>query len=115
MRRLALIAAGGAVGALARAGVVVAAGDRVAVAVLLVNVTGAFALGVLHARLAAAPERDALLRPLLGVGALGAFTTFSSFALLLTQLPVPAAVAYAIVMVTAGLAAARFGVGLGAS
>src|SRR3954462_1412354 len=42
------------------------------------NVTGAFLLGVLMAVLATVPRPHRLVRPFLGVGVLGGFTTFST-------------------------------------
>jgi CrcB protein len=44
----------------------------------LVNVTGSFLLGVLMAVLATVPRPHRLVRPFLGVGVLGGFTTFST-------------------------------------
>ena len=44
----------------------------------LVNVTGSFLIGVLMAVLAGTPRPHRLLRPFLGAGVLGGFTTFST-------------------------------------
>jgi fluoride exporter len=44
----------------------------------LVNVTGSFLLGVLMAVLATVPRPHRLVRPFLGVGVRGGFTTFST-------------------------------------
>lgn len=80
---LAVVAAGGALGALARHGLEVAwpvpAGGFPWVT-LAVNVAGCAALGTVMELLArlAAPHR--LLRPFLGTGLLGGFTTFSMYA-----------------------------------
>lgn len=77
------VAAGGAVGALARFGA-----GRAAVALLgpaypwgtlAVNVAGCFAMGLLYFWLAA--KEATALKAFLLVGVLGAFTTFSAFAL----------------------------------
>lgn len=69
-----LVAAGGALGVLARYGIGLAApGDG---ATLAINVVGSFALGLLVA--AGAGEQA---RAVLGVGFLGGFTTYSTFAL----------------------------------
>lgn len=79
------VAAGGALGALARYGVVTylvpLAGNRFPLGTLCVNISGSFLIGVcyvlLNERLAASPE----LRLLITTGFLGAFTTFSTFSL----------------------------------
>lgn len=76
---LAAVAAGGVVGSLGRWGVGLASGGS-HWATLLVNVTGAFAMGLLVAWLAAGPQHP-LARPFLTVGLLGGWTTYSSFAL----------------------------------
>jgi CrcB protein len=77
---LLLVAAGGAAGALARYGLEVALPDEPAglpVATLMTNLLGCLLLGLLVGR-----HRDApVLRPLLGTGVLGGFTTFSALAL----------------------------------
>jgi CrcB protein len=78
---LCLIGVGGAIGALARAAVaVLVPGPSGAVSVAptqIVNLAGAFALGWLLAHLEARQPRP-FLRPLLAVGLLGSFTTFST-------------------------------------
>ena len=108
---LLVVAAGGALGSLARYGVWVALPHDpfdLPVATLLVNVAGCLLLGVLvggwpQARWA---------RPFLGTGVLGGFTTFSAFALetdrLLDRRPA-VAVAYVGLSVLLGLAAAVAG------
>lgn len=116
MRRAGLIALGGAVGALGRWAVGLSLGEtlaRVAVAVFMVNVIGAFALGFLAGRLARRPWPEKVLGPLIGVGFLGAFTTFSGFVVVLVRLPFAAGLAYALFMVSSGLAAAEGGRRLG--
>ncbi|PRY53412.1 CrcB protein [Knoellia remsis] len=47
---------------------------------LLVNLTGAAAMGLLVAWLVARPGAHPLVRPVVGVGVLGGWTTFSAFA-----------------------------------
>ena len=83
MDRYLAIAAGGALGALARYAVGVAVGERVTtefpVATLAVNVTGSFLLGFVLTLVA---DRTALhpnWRLAVAVGFLGAYTTFSTF------------------------------------
>lgn len=112
-RRAGLVAVGGAAGALLRLAALEAADQPVA-AVLVVNVAGAFLLGLLTAHVARRPDREPVLRPLLGVGVLGAFTTFSAFAALLAGLSAPAALGYAVVMVGLGALAAAGGLRMGA-
>ena len=89
--------AGGCLGALARAGVAEAL--PVPWATLLVNVVGAFVLGVVVTR---APR-------LLGTGFCGAFTTFSTMQVELLELPVGEAAAYAVASVGLGLVAVAAG------
>ncbi len=83
------IAAGGAFGALARYATMLAvaplSGRAFWLATLLINVVGSFALGLLYGasqRRGVAPWVTALV----GVGTLGAFTTFSTFAVELVRL-----------------------------
>ena len=114
MRRAGLIALGGAAGATLRYAATWSANPWLVT--LAVNAAGAFALGVLLARLAARPEREAVLRPLVAVGFLGAFTTFSAFAVLMVMLsPFPlATLGYGAAMLLVGLGAARAGLAVGA-
>ena len=78
------IAAGGAVGAVARFGVVSGA-DRLGLTfpwgTLLVNVAGSFLIGLAFGLLAHHARFDDLVRPFFVVGVLGAFTTFSAFSM----------------------------------
>jgi CrcB protein len=78
-----LAAVGGALGALARWGVAAALppGDGGwPWATLLVNLTGCLLIGVLSGVLAGRSPEPAWARPLLGVGVLGGYTTYSAFA-----------------------------------
>ena len=78
------IAAGGAVGAVARFGVAQAAARLswpFPLGTLAVNVAGSFALGLLVAVCSRRERFAELAQPFLAVGALGAFTTFSAFSL----------------------------------
>ncbi|WP_082566977.1 fluoride efflux transporter FluC [Janibacter sp. Soil728] len=76
---LAAVAAGGAIGSLGRWGVASFASGAVW-ATLLVNLTGALAMGLVVAWLARSSPHS-LVRPFLTVGLLGGWTTYSSFAL----------------------------------
>jgi fluoride exporter len=80
---LAAIAAGGAVGALARHLV----GEALPTApgafpwgTFLINVSGSLLIGILITALGLLPAHHRLVRPFLGVGLLGGFTTFSTYA-----------------------------------
>jgi CrcB protein len=78
---LAVIAAGGALGSLGRWGLGEAiAHDRGAFATstLVANVSGALALGVLMVLVLEVWPPTRLVRPFLGVGVLGGYTTFST-------------------------------------
>jgi CrcB protein len=78
------IAVGGSLGALARWGVAEAlphTSSEVPWGTVLANVSGCFAIGVLLVVLAERRPHDRILRPLLGTGVLGGYTTFSTYAL----------------------------------
>lgn len=80
------IAAGGALGSVARHAVTVLVQPRFSSgfpgAIFIVNVAGCLTIGMLAGMVAALRiEMDAQLRALLVVGVLGGFTTFSSFGL----------------------------------
>jgi CrcB protein len=74
----AVVAAGGALGSVGRYLASLAAPGQLW-PTLAVNLTGAFALGVLAGVLARRPSSP-LLRPFLGTGVIGGFTTFSALA-----------------------------------
>lgn len=78
-----LAALGGVLGSLARWALAVAVPSSPGGwpwATLLVNLTGCFLLGALLAALAARSPEPPWVRPFLGVGVLGGFTTYSTFA-----------------------------------
>lgn len=79
---LAAIAAGGVIGAEARYGLTALAGDQSSFpwATLVENITGCFLIGVLMVVLLELTAPHRLLRPFLGVGVLGGYTTFSAYA-----------------------------------
>jgi len=107
MNTLVAIAAGGAVGALARhfvaAQVMHQVGGGFPWGILVCNVLGSFIMGVLVETMALKWSVGPELRAFLTVGVLGAFTTFSTFSLdtvLLLQRGVPlAAGAYVVASV----------------
>ncbi len=86
---LAVIAAGGALGSLARFGVQrlwPAAPYGFDWATLTVNVVGCGLIGVLMVLVSDVWSGRRLLRPFLGVGVLGGFTTFSAYAVAVPRL-----------------------------
>ena len=109
---LGAIAAGGIVGAEARYALAEAlphAAGTFPWATLLTNLSGSLLIGVLMAVLAARPRAPRLARPFLGVGILGGFTTFSTYAVDLRELfghhaPASAA-AYLLLTLTGGVLA----------
>ena len=81
---LGAIALGGVIGSLGRYAVGVAlphGPDAFPWATLVVNVSGAFAMGLLVAYLVDRPGVHRLARPFVGVGVLGGWTTFSALAM----------------------------------
>lgn len=116
---LASIAAGGALGAGARHGLSLllrdGPGSGFPWATLGVNTSGSFLLGFLLWLLLERLPPTRHLRPFLATGLLGAFTTFSTFAVeldLLARGGRPGlASAYALAMVAAGLGAVFAGMG----
>lgn len=120
---LAPIAAGGAIGSLARWGLATAlphADGSWPWATSLTNVSGSLLLGLLMAFVlgpwSTVPFWGRYLRPFLGVGMLGGYTTFSTYELetyvLLGQAPA-LAMLYLLVSVVAGIGAAWLGLTLG--
>ncbi len=96
---VAAVALGGAAGAAARYGVGEAFGPRAApLGTLSVNVVGCALMGVLVAVVIDRWPDHRVLRPALGTGVLGGFTTFSSYAVGVLELArderVPAALAH---------------------
>jgi fluoride exporter len=80
---LGAVAAGGVLGAEARAGLAAllpTAAEGFPWATLLVNVTGCLLIGVLLVLVTEAGRGHPLARPFLGVGVLGGYTTFSGYA-----------------------------------
>ena len=79
-RSVALVAVGGALGAVVRTGLAerfATPAHRFPVTILAVNLTGALLLGLLMG-LVARRDRDTWRRPFLAVGVLGGLTTFST-------------------------------------
>ncbi len=111
-RVLAVIAAGGAVGAIARYALLSGVPTRPGqfpVGTFVINVSGSAALGVLAVVVAERFRQHHLVRPLLGTGLLGAYTTYSTFAVEAAVLTrdghATAALGYVLASVAAGMAA----------
>lgn len=86
---LGVISAGGVVGAECRVGVSVLwpqSAGGFPWATFLINVSGCFLIGVLVVLIAEVWSAHRLLRPFLGVGVLGGYTTFSTYVLDVQQL-----------------------------
>lgn len=119
LRTLVVVGAGGAIGSLARYGLVtvfpVAVGTF-PTTTFVVNVTGAFLLAFVLETLVRRATPDHWLRYFFGVGVLGAFTTFSTLATELALLGRAdrwgVAGAYAAASVVAGVAAVWLGLTL---
>lgn len=116
----ALVGVGGAIGGLLRwtATVIVAEPTgRFPWTTFAVNILGSFALGLLVVGVVGRRGAPAWVRPALGTGLLGGFTTFSAYAhavdVLATGGHLMAAAAYLVASVVAGVAAAAAGVALG--
>lgn len=116
MTRLVLVGVAGAAGALCRLGVGNLVGERSwPVATVVVNVTGAFALGLLLAW--ATTRWSPVVVGALGLGFLGSFTTFSTLAVDAVTLGevggTPSALGYLVVSLVLGVGAALVGQTLG--
>jgi CrcB protein len=116
---LAVIAAGGAVGASSRYGVALALPhppDGWPWSTLLVNASGCLLIGVLIVLIVEVWAAHRLIRPFLGVGVLGGYTTFSTYAVEAQQLLEAGrpglALLYMSATVVAALAAVQLGVSL---
>jgi CrcB protein len=115
-RDVALVAGGGTIGALARYGVTEAfpvEPGRFPVTTFAVNVAGALVLGALLEWLVRHRSIEHWARFFIGVGTLGAFTTFSTFATEIVVLSraghAGVAAAYAVASLAVGVAAVVMG------
>ena len=120
LRQIILVAVGGAVGSVARHLVGVASlrlfGSGFPYGTLIVNLVGAFVMGVFVELLARRFGGSTDLRLLIATGVLGGFTTFSSFALdtavLWERGEVISSFGYVATTLVLGLAALFLGLGL---
>ena len=111
-----VVAVGGALGSVARY-LLSLAGPGLLWPTLAVNLTGAFALGVLAGVLSRRVGASPLWRPFLGTGVLGGYTTFSALAVdLVTSVDGgrgSVAAAYLVATLAGGLALAWAGLAAG--
>ncbi len=118
VRLLGSIAAGGVLGSLARYGLQVAFPHAVTEfgwATFAINVSGCFLIGVLMVLITHRWPARRLLRPFLGVGVLGGFTTFSAYAVDIDQAILAGAVGTALAYLVATLLAALAAVWAGST
>jgi CrcB protein len=107
-----LIALGGGLGSLARYGLSRAFpidAGQLDWTILAVNLTGSLLLGALVVAVSEVWRVHRLVRPALGTGVLGGFTTFSTFALGVRGAGAPTAWAYLALSVVGGVLAAVLG------
>ena len=89
LRILGLVALGGVLGAVARALIEAAwphAPDTIGWATLVINVSGCFLIGLLLGAIGRYRPEQEMIRPFLGVGVLGGYTTFSTHIVEVLQL-----------------------------
>jgi CrcB protein len=116
LRILGLVALGGVLGAVARALIEAAwphGPDTIGWATLVVNVSGCFLIGLLLGAIGRYRPEQEMIRPFLGVGVLGGWTTFSAFAVDVLEQARSGhgglAAAYVVVSVLLGVAAVGLG------
>jgi CrcB protein len=115
---LAAIAVGGVLGAEARYAVSLAVPHSAHAfpwSTLLINASGCFLIGVLMVLITEVASAPRLLRPFLGVGVLGGFTTFSTYAVDTLRLLTAGRPGVAVAYVAGTLVAAMAAVFLGAN
>lgn len=108
-RALGVVAAGGAIGALARYGLGLALPHSPGTfppATFLVNIVGCFLIGALIVVITEWTRAHPLVRPFLVTGILGGFTTFSTYAVDAEQLLAMGRVGTALLYIVGTLAAA---------
>lgn len=117
MQTILAVATGGALGAASRywlAGILNDKTDRLPVGTLTCNILGSLLMGVLFVLIMEKARLSPELRPLLMVGFLGAFTTFSSFSLetvaLLQEGHIMSALIYVLLSVLMCIAALSAGI-----
>jgi CrcB protein len=110
---LVAVSIGGVIGALGRYGIGVATGGAV-LGTVLVNLSGCLLIGILIVLASEVWSGHRLLRPFLGTGVLGGYTTFSGYAIdvhrLVTDGRPTAAAAYLVGTVAGALLAVQLGI-----
>ncbi|SDI91969.1 CrcB protein [Frankineae bacterium MT45] len=109
---IAVVAVGGGLGSLARYALAEnlhSAPGAIPLATLLTNLVGSLLLGALVVAVTELWRVHPLLRPALGTGVLGGFTTFSTFAVQTRGLPLATGVGYAALSVIGGIGCAYLG------
>jgi CrcB protein len=112
------IAVGGALGALGRYGLAVAWPHTIGQfpwATFVTNVSGCFLIGVLMVLITEVWSAHRLIRPFLGVGVLGGYTTFSTYSGDIQQLVTAGAARVGLLYLTGTVVAALAAVYLGIS
>jgi CrcB protein len=107
-----VIAVGGGIGSVLRYGLesaVPSAPGSFPVATLVINLLGSLLLGALVVAVTEVWRPHPLLRPALGTGLLGGFTTFSTLAVEVRAAALPVAAAYLTATVVGGLVLAAAG------
>jgi CrcB protein len=116
MNAILLVAAGGAVGSVARyllaTSLQGATGWEFPIGTVIVNILGCFLIGLLYVWLVARPDPRNDLRVLLMVGVMGGFTTFSSFSLETVTLAMSGSYLNAVLNVVVSLVACLGGTSL---
>jgi CrcB protein len=115
---LGAISAGGVLGALARYGVATAwphPASGFPWSTFVINVTGCLLIGILMVIVTDVLPRRRLLRPFLGVGVLGGYTTFSTYIVDIHRAASAGAPGVALAYLAATLIAAVLAVGAGSS
>jgi CrcB protein len=110
-----VIAVGGGIGSVLRyllAQALPRGADAFPTATLMTNLLGALLLGALVVAVTEVWRPHRLVRPALGTGLLGGFTTFSTFAVEIRSLPRLDALLYVAVSVVCGVALAAVGMGI---
>ena len=114
-----VVAVGGMVGALARFQIGrswPARPDGFPWSTLTINVVGCLLIGALMVLVTERGQAHPLIRPFLGTGVLGGFTTFSTYTVdihrLLTTNHIPLALSYLLATAVSAVAAAGVGIGL---